>query len=154
MKNYKNKIRIIGLFAVILILLIIYKNYNPLNHFFPKCPINYSTGFYCPGCGSQRAIHFLLNLSFFQAFSQNILVVLFIFIFTIDVLFSILGMEKFRPYSILKSSNHFAKIILLVIITFTILRNVPIYPFTILAPNTCEIESEEDKNHHHIHNHK
>lgn len=43
---------------------------------FPKCPFLMLTGFRCPGCGSQRAVHSLLHLDFTQAFSYNALLVL------------------------------------------------------------------------------
>lgn len=43
---------------------------------FPKCPFLMLTGFRCPGCGSQRAVHSLLHLDIAQAFSYNALLVL------------------------------------------------------------------------------
>lgn len=46
--------------------------------FFPKCPFLVITGFECPGCGSQRAIHQLLHLNIVGAFNQNPLVVLYL----------------------------------------------------------------------------
>jgi hypothetical protein len=61
------------------IFVFIYKNYNPSGvDFFPKCPFFVLTGFKCPGCGSQRAIHHLLNLEIGQAFRQNLLLVILI----------------------------------------------------------------------------
>ncbi|WP_211224615.1 DUF2752 domain-containing protein [Salinimicrobium xinjiangense] len=44
--------------------------------FFPACPFYTYTGFLCPGCGSQRAIHHLLNFHFSGALTQNPLMVL------------------------------------------------------------------------------
>ena len=43
---------------------------------FPHCPFLMMTGFKCPGCGSQRAIHSLLHLDFATAFRYNALLVL------------------------------------------------------------------------------
>lgn len=52
----------------------IYKTYNPLEvGFFPKCPFYTLTGFFCPGCGSQRALHHLLNGNILLAFEKNAL---------------------------------------------------------------------------------
>ncbi|WP_225974845.1 DUF2752 domain-containing protein [Arachidicoccus ginsenosidivorans] len=42
---------------------------------FPKCPFRSLTGLQCPGCGSQRAIHDLLNLDILGAFRENALMV-------------------------------------------------------------------------------
>lgn len=37
----------------------------------PKCLIHFVTGLDCPGCGSQRALHSLLNGDFKAAFNYN-----------------------------------------------------------------------------------
>jgi hypothetical protein len=51
---------------------IVYFSYNPENTaFFPPCPLYKLTGWKCPGCGSQRAIHSLLHLDIKRAFSHN-----------------------------------------------------------------------------------
>ena len=43
---------------------------------FPRCPFLLATGYECPGCGSQRAVHDMLHLDFKSAFSQNALILL------------------------------------------------------------------------------
>ncbi len=40
---------------------------------FPKCGFFVLTGYKCPGCGTQRALHHLLQGDFFGAFKQNAL---------------------------------------------------------------------------------
>lgn len=37
----------------------------------PKCPVKLLTGLYCPGCGSQRALHSVLHGQFSQAIMYN-----------------------------------------------------------------------------------
>ncbi len=60
-------------------LIIIYSRLNPENsHLFPKCPFKAVTGYECPGCGSQRAVHYLLNLNIHNAILANRLLVFFI----------------------------------------------------------------------------
>lgn len=45
---------------------------NPSEAWFaPKCPFKWLTGWDCPACGSQRAIHQLLHLRPGTAFSYN-----------------------------------------------------------------------------------
>ena len=39
--------------------------------FFPKCIFRLLTGFECPGCGSQRALHSLLHLDIAAAWGYN-----------------------------------------------------------------------------------
>src|SRR5579872_586117 len=38
---------------------------------FPPCPLHYLTGWYCPGCGSLRAMHALLHGNLQQAWAMN-----------------------------------------------------------------------------------
>ena len=65
---------IISLFVI---LIVIYKLFDPMAHdIFPKCPFLVLTGYQCAGCGSQRAIHELLNLNIIGAWQQNALLVI------------------------------------------------------------------------------
>jgi hypothetical protein len=57
--------------------LYLYRSYNPSEvSFFPQCPFYRTTGYKCPGCGSQRAVHFLLNGHIDNAFAANPLLVI------------------------------------------------------------------------------
>ncbi|WP_169463247.1 DUF2752 domain-containing protein [Kaistella palustris] len=50
--------------------------YDPANSaLFPKCPFKYITGFSCPGCGSQRALHEILHFNFLKVFEYNALLI-------------------------------------------------------------------------------
>jgi hypothetical protein len=50
--------------------------FDPSQHsFFLPCPFNYMTGYQCPGCGSQRAIHQLLHGNVGAAFNLNPLLI-------------------------------------------------------------------------------
>lgn len=44
-----------------IVLIAVYGMFDPESGFFPRCPWKMLTGFDCPGCGSQRAIHALLT---------------------------------------------------------------------------------------------
>ncbi len=109
--------------------------YNPLQHnFFPKCPIYASTGIYCPGCGSQRAIHQILNGNIIEGFKHNFLILLLLLVIVYDVI--IRGSNTFfkKNFSNLLHKPITTIGILIVVITYWILRNIEHYPFTILAP--------------------
>lgn len=50
--------------------------FDPADYFFPRCPFLTLTGYRCPGCGSQRALHQLLHLNIKGAFQYNPFLVL------------------------------------------------------------------------------
>ena len=53
-------------------LLFVYGRFAPGSGFpFPKCIFFHLTGYRCPGCGLQRALHRMLNLDFVSAFKYN-----------------------------------------------------------------------------------
>lgn len=73
----QKKIRKGLLISTLLIFLLMLFLYNPQHSiFFPKCPFYLLTGWQCPGCGSQRAIHCLLHFDLVQAFNYNALMVI------------------------------------------------------------------------------
>jgi hypothetical protein len=113
----------------------IYYFFNPSLSFFIPCPLHYITGFYCPGCGSQRAIHHLLHGNFIGAFRFNPLMVLTlpILIYGLAIALSnwVFG-TKFRFmlfYSKLFIYGYFGLALL-----YWVLRNLSYYPFNLLAP--------------------
>ncbi len=65
---------LIAIVAVSLIatMAIIYHDVNPLeSDKFPQCAFYKATGYLCPGCGGQRAFHYLLIGEFGESFAQN-----------------------------------------------------------------------------------
>jgi hypothetical protein len=68
------------------VLVFIYREFNPeAILYFPKCPFMLLTGLECPGCGSQRAIHHLLNLEILPALKENTLMVIALPYITIGI---------------------------------------------------------------------
>lgn len=60
-------------------LALLYTRFNPEgNPLFPKCVFHALTGLECPGCGSQRAIHYILNGDIASAWRMNPLVLIFV----------------------------------------------------------------------------
>ena len=57
----------------------------------PKCMFHFATGYDCPGCGSQRAIHSMLTGDFAGAFRANA------FLFLIVPFFLLLAYAEFNP---------------------------------------------------------
>jgi hypothetical protein len=104
------------------------------SHLFPPCPFLWLTGWYCPGCGSLRAVHQLLLGNFRQAFAFNPLAVL-------SLPFVIYGAAshacfQLRGHYLPHLFMHAAWIrgLATAIVIFAILRNLPGHAFHWMAP--------------------
>lgn len=87
---------------IILIIGAVFFSYNPANNIlFPKCPFLFLTGFRCPGCGSQRAIHCLLHLDVMKAIYYNALLV-----FSLPIV----AILTFAEYNRVNKPNFYIKI--------------------------------------------
>lgn len=100
----KKAILIVAALAVTVIV-VIYGTLNPAETPFPRCPFLLLTGWQCPGCGSQRAIHALLHGNLLQAWNYNAALVCSIPLLSLMV-FAALNRERLcRLYNILNSST-------------------------------------------------
>ncbi|HPJ79837.1 MAG: DUF2752 domain-containing protein [Prolixibacteraceae bacterium] len=101
---------------------------------FPKCPFYVLTGWYCPGCGSQRAVHSFLHGRFNDVVAYNFLVfpaaLLILYHYVHRWLNHLLGWQL--P-DILYMKNT-PRVILVVVSVFWIARNIPLPPFNWLSP--------------------
>lgn len=107
----------------------VYRLYNPLlEDFFPSCPFLYLTGLECPGCGSQRALHHVLNLQFFAAYQQNRLLVLSIPYLMTGFLFErvLKPTDKVLKWRKVLFGRSAILVVLAVIIFHWVLRNLPL----------------------------
>jgi uncharacterized protein DUF2752 len=101
---------------------------------FPPCPVRYLTGWYCPGCGSLRAIHQLLHGNLQAAWAMNPLTVVLLPFLTYSLtsfaLFQIRGRGLPQPF--LRAV--WIRALCAAIILFGIARNLSFSPFHLLAP--------------------
>lgn len=114
----------------------IFHSYNPSqSSFFLPCPFKYATGYHCPGCGSQRAIHQLAKGNITHAFGLNPLMVLslpiIVYAFGLK-LYNYLFSTQLRVT--LFYSNLFIVSYFSIVVVYWIARNIPTFPFTLLAP--------------------
>ena len=110
-----------------LMLLVLYAYFDPAQaDFFPACPFHSLTGFLCPGCGSQRALHHLLNLQVSTAYSYNPLLIIslpYILTATVGDHIPNLSPALLKWRKIFFGRNAII-IVLLIIISFWIFRNL------------------------------
>ncbi len=81
-----------GIWVLLVAAVAVYFAFNPSGSaWFPKCPFLMLTGWQCPGCGSQRAIHSLLHLDIVSALRYN-----FLLVFSLPLLAVLLYAEAVR----------------------------------------------------------
>lgn len=120
----------------ILFLAVFYFFFNPVSYsFFHECPFHSLTGYYCPGCGSQRAFHALLHGHFMQAAGYNLLAMISLpfmaysaIVFVSNTFWNKQWVQQifYKPW--------FAKSVLGVVLIFWLIRNLPFSCFQWLAP--------------------
>ena len=113
-------------------LLLLYFFVEPKNGILPKCFFHELTGLYCPGCGVQRSFHALLNGHVLTAIDYNMLFILFLPLIIFFILAFSLGRKHPATSFIYKPVFSFTVVI--VVVSFWVLRNIPVTPFSWLAP--------------------
>jgi hypothetical protein len=109
--------------------------FNPAGtRLFPPCPFHALTGWYCPGCGSLRAIHQLLHGNLSAAFAMNPFAVIAL-PFLLYGLVSQISLElRGRRIPHFFIPGGWIWTLAVAIVVFGILRNLPYAPFNLLAP--------------------
>ena len=120
--------------AVALFGIYLLRTYDPNiagNPFLP-CVFHAITGLYCPGCGMTRALHALVHFDLPRAIHMNAF-----FILSAPIL-GLLTLRHFRPLpasleTLIKPlANPWPWVVAVPL--FAVLRNLPWYPFYLLAP--------------------
>lgn len=129
------KIHNTGLLLGISLIAVLFFFLNPNEHvIFPRCVFYSFSGYYCPGCGSQRAIYSLLHLNIAGVVQNNFLFLPAVAAIIYHFLHSVLNRRfNWRLPNIFYMKNT-PWIIFSIIILFWLLRNLPVYPFSVLAP--------------------
>jgi hypothetical protein len=105
---------------------------GPGSKLLPRCVFHEVTGLHCPGCGMTRATHALFHGCFLEAIDSNPLLVITPII-ALMVTWSCLawaGLVKAPP----QLGQRLMWTVAIVVIGFGVLRNLPWWPFTWLAP--------------------
>jgi hypothetical protein len=101
---------------------------------FPRCIFYSLSGYYCPGCGSQRAIHNLLHLNVAGVVHNNVLFLPAVLAVAYHYLHPVLNRKfSWRLPNIFYMKNT-PWVIFGIILLFWLLRNLTVFPFSVLAP--------------------
>lgn len=125
-------IKILGFSIAAGAILLLYFFVEPKDGNLPKCFFHEVTGLYCPGCGGQRSLHALLHGHFLTSISYNLLFVLLLPLLVYFMFIFISG-KKYKASSFIYKPG-FSIAIAITVVSFWILRNIPVAPFSWLAP--------------------
>jgi len=118
--------------GVIVVLAAVVYAFNPAGGgWFPPCLLYKATHLYCPGCGATRAMHALLHGRLIEAAGYNVFATILLPLVAIGVIAQA-ACPGILPRRTLPVAVGWA--IAGVAVVFTILRNLPMPPFEVLAP--------------------
>ena len=109
--------------------------FNPSNvNFLPVCPLYSMTGIACPGCGLTRGFHALFHGDVLTALDYNALLPFYALIFSYFFASLVFVVFKGRGLSINIFRPKLIWSFLAISLVFAIVRNLPVYPFSVLYP--------------------
>ena len=122
-------------FAAVAVAGVLLRGFDPATAgIFPPCPLHYLTGWYCPGCGSLRAIHELLHGHLWAAWAMNPLTVVLLPFLAYGLASHVLFEIRGRGLPQLFLPALWIRALCATILLFGIVRNLPFHPFTLLVP--------------------
>ena len=104
------------------------------SNLYPVCPLFAATGLACPGCGLTRGFHALFSGDFVGALSFNLLTPFWAVIFGWVAISLILMALRGRGLPMWPTYPRVMWGFLIILATFGILRNIPMWPLTFLFP--------------------
>ena len=102
--------------------------------FFPVCPFYQATGLACPGCGLTRGFHALFHGDVLGALDFNALIPVYFFVFAYLGISMFLVSVRGRGLSFGVFKPRLVSSFMVVFCIFAVVRNLPVYPFSILFP--------------------
>jgi hypothetical protein len=109
--------------------------FNPATtSIFPQCPLYAMTGLACPGCGLTRGFHALFHGDVLTALDFNALIPFYALFFGYLGLSLLSVAARGRGFSFKIFAPKVVYTFLIVSLAFAVVRNLPLYPFSVLYP--------------------
>jgi hypothetical protein len=101
----------------------------------PICLLYNLTGIHCPFCGGTRSGHALLNGDLLQALAWNPLAVALLPLAALWLGWAAWRVLRQRPLPAANPPRTVLRLALVFLFGFWVVRNLPFYPFALLAPH-------------------
>jgi hypothetical protein len=102
---------------------------------YPKCFLNWTTGLHCPFCGATRCGHALLNGNLAQAAAWNLLTVFLLPVAALLLYWAAFRVLRRKPLPAFNPPAWCLRAFLILLFAFWFVRNLPFFPFDLLAPH-------------------
>lgn len=125
--------------------LVVFSQTNPFEPggtFLPRCVFREATGYLCPGCGSGRATHSLLHGRLALAWRCNPLFVIALPLMTAGLVNEAVRAARGRPLWRWRMPGRLLLAIVVVVVLFGVVRNLPYRALDVLRPPQA-VESQE-----------
>ncbi len=131
----RSLIAIVGVVFLIVGIFCLVTYFPPDTYFYVPCLFHLSTGLHCPGCGSTRAVSSFMHGEFILGLKNNLLIILWGPYLIYRVFLVVFSWIDGKQRAIWSPPSSTIIVFLIITITYTILRNLPIEPFiTLFAP--------------------
>lgn len=133
---HRNRALIVALLLLCgMVALWLLRENGPGSSLLPPCLFHQLTGLHCPGCGMTRATHAALHGDLAGAFRHNVLGMILLPLAMLGIVLELLAWTKTsRAGWRLVPPRGLAWLLGLAVISFWLLRNLPWWPFNLLAP--------------------
>lgn len=134
-RNVHREVQLTCITVAVVICAIVMYYFDPSSvGFYPRCPFHLMTGLHCPGCGTIRALAALVHGNPRSAMAYNPLAVTMLpllltgYLSLVSEVFSGPSLQAFPRRA------RATWVLAGMIVVFWVLRNIAVYPFTLLAP--------------------
>jgi hypothetical protein len=121
---------------------------SQFGQFLPKCLLHSSTGLHCTGCGLTRSVHAWLNGDWQQGLAYH---TLSFFVLPLLAWLLVRGLWRWvwadptvPPPPRRRLPGWLTWTFVVTLIAFSILRNIPVFPLTLLAPHEVARPTPEE----------
>lgn len=123
----------LGLAAFVAALVLVHQLGARPPRWYPPCWFHEATGLHCPGCGTARAVHALGQGAVMRALDQNLFAVAMLPVLVVWAVASARNVWRTGRGSWALPTG-WAWGVLVFVVIFTLARNLPWWPFALLAP--------------------
>lgn len=122
----------VGILAAVPAFCVVLYLFDPARGGYPLCLFKLWTGLDCPGCGTLRALHQLLHGNLGRALDHNVLTVAALPLAAYAIASAVMILVRGRGLPQILRSPVTGWVLVGVIMGFWLIRNIPVYPLTVL----------------------